>query len=163
VPVACFLSGGIDSSLVAALAQERLRREGGEPLRTFSVRMPDAQYDESPHAAAIARHLGTRHDTLDTHAGDAIDDLRRLMAVTGEPTADSSLLPTHWLCKATRDHVKVAISGDGGDELFAGYDRYRAIRVLQRYGVLLQAFPIAPRSTNPRSRWTKLRRLVEAA
>ena len=163
VPLACFLSGGIDSSVVAAIAQRRLAARG-ERLQTFSVAMPDLDYDESPHAQAVADHIGAQHTVLQTHPGDAIGDLRRLMAVTGEPTADSSLLPTFWLCRAARQHVKVALSGDGGDELFGGYDRYRALRLLSRWRGLMASVPEGLLAdANPRSTRTRLRRLVQAA
>ncbi|MEM1099342.1 MAG: asparagine synthase (glutamine-hydrolyzing) [Planctomycetota bacterium] len=132
VPLGCFLSGGIDSSLVAAIAQKQLTAADAGPLRTYSVAMPDLDYDESHFARKVAEHIGASHTVLETRVGDAMVDLRRLMDVTGEPTADSSLLPTHWLCKAARGHVKVALSGDGGDEMFGGYDRYRAMRWLAK-------------------------------
>jgi len=129
VPLGCFLSGGIDSSLIAAMAQ---RRMGDTKLQTFNVAMPDAAYDESNWALRVAEHLGTEHHVL--HAEPRIeDDLRAIIAVTGEPLGDASLLPTYWLSRATREHVTVALSGDGGDELFGGYTRYRALRWLQRW------------------------------
>ena len=164
VPLACFLSGGIDSSVVAALAQQHLRRRG-ETLETFSVAMPHAAYDETPHARAVAQHLGTRHTVVP--ADDAHDlrhaaaDLERLMAFSGEPTADSSLLPTHWLCRAARSRYKAALSGDGGDELFGGYDRYRGLGLLQRYGPAVARLPRP--GGPPRSHRRRLTRLVDAA
>ncbi|MCC6580826.1 MAG: asparagine synthase (glutamine-hydrolyzing) [Phycisphaeraceae bacterium] len=164
VPLGCFLSGGIDSSIVAALAQRRLARQGGQ-LRTFCVRMPDSAYDESNAAATVARHIGSQHTVLDARPEAPImDDLRKLMAIYGEPTADSSILPTYWLSVAARRHVKVALSGDGGDETFGGYDRYRAIRLLARHRQWVSRLPVLllPQS-NPKSAFTRLRRLVEAA
>ncbi|MEM9884095.1 MAG: asparagine synthase (glutamine-hydrolyzing), partial [Planctomycetota bacterium] len=110
VPLGCFLSGGIDSSVVAALAQRHLRDRGLPRLRTFSVAMPDVRYDETAHARAVADHLGTEHTVLRCEVGDTMDDLRRMMAAAGEPTADSSLLPTHWLCKTARPFCKAALS-----------------------------------------------------
>ncbi len=164
VPLGCFLSGGIDSSLVAAIAQRQLRARGGEALRTFSIAMPALAYDESPHARAVADHVGSHHTVLHADPSDAIADLERLMRLTGEPTADSSLLPTHWLCRATRDHAKVALSGDGGDELFGGYDRYRALRLLQRHRFWLRALPVVGASgADQRTTRARLRRLIEAA
>lgn len=163
-PLACFLSGGIDSSIIAAMAQQYLDARGEAPLRTFSVAMPDADYDESSHAQSVAKHIGSRHTVLAAQPGEVMDDLARLMSQIGEPTADSSLLPTHWLCRAVRHHAKVALSGDGGDELFGGYDRYRAIRLLSRWRRLFAAWPIGgAQDLNPRSGRTRLRRLVEAA
>lgn len=164
VPLGCFLSGGIDSSVVAAIAQKQLLARGAQSLRTYSVAMPEADYDESPYAAEVARHIGANHSVLQTEPGDAISDLQHLMAIIGEPTADSSLLPTYWLCKATRQHVEVALSGDGGDELFGGYDRYRALRLLHWHRWWLRQLPTGLLgSTRARSSRTRLRRLVEAA
>lgn len=161
-----FLSGGIDSSLVCAIAQQQLIQAGGEPLRTYSVSMPDVAYDESAHASRVAKHLGTHHTVLETRVSDTLDDLERLIAITGEPTADSSLLPTYWLCKAARPFCKVALSGDGGDELFGGYDRYRAMRLLERHGTWLRALPSAAfqeKVGHAKSKRTRLGRLVEAS
>jgi asparagine synthase (glutamine-hydrolysing) len=125
VPLGCFLSGGVDSSAVAA--GMKAAAHGGEVL-TFSIGFDDRRYDETPYASAVARHLGTRHLEFRV-APDAASDLPALAAVFGEPFGDSSALPTHYLSRETRKHVKVALSGDGGDELFAGYDRYRAMRI----------------------------------
>ncbi len=163
VPLGCFLSGGIDSSLIAAIAQKQLA-DYGPRLKTFSVAMPAAQYDESEYARSVADHIGAEHITLETNPGQAVDDLLQLMAVSGEPTADSSILPTYWLCKATRQHVAVALSGDGGDELFGGYDRYRAIRILNKHAWWLKHLPQRSLdSTNQKSRRTRLKRLIQAA
>lgn len=126
VPLGVLLSGGIDSSIVAAAA-----RAAG-PVSTFSAGFDDPRYDESAAAAAVARHLGTQHHLFHVRP-EAAEDLPRLAAVYGEPFADSSALPTHYLARATRQHVKVALSGDGGDELFGGYDRYRAIAFAERF------------------------------
>ena len=164
VPLAAFLSGGIDSSIIAAMAQRHLVDKNSPPLRTFSVAMPQLDYDESSHAQVVADHIGSHHTVLTADPTDAIADLQHLMTVTGEPTADSSLLPTYWLCRATRQHVKVALSGDGGDELFGGYDRYRALRWLRQWRVMVAAMPPSwLGDVNPRSRRTRLRRLVLAA
>jgi asparagine synthase (glutamine-hydrolysing) len=164
VPLGCFLSGGIDSSVIAAMAQRKLRRQGDAPLRTYSVAMPDVLYDETPHARAVAEHLGADHTVLHCEIGDAMDDLQRLMAVAGEPTADSSLLPTHWLCKTARPHCKAALSGDGGDELFGGYDRYRAMRLLATHRGWLRRLPESLfRNGHPKSRRVRFGRLIAAA
>ncbi|MCX5660609.1 MAG: asparagine synthase (glutamine-hydrolyzing) [Planctomycetota bacterium] len=164
-PLGCFLSGGIDSSLVAALAQEELHRRGQGVLRTFSVAMPHAAYDESPFARQVALHIGSRHTELAADADqDVVKDLTHLVALSGEPTADSSLLPTYWLSRATRHHVAVALSGDGGDELFAGYDRYRATRLLAKHAGWLRRLPGSLlASNNPYSRRARVRRLAAAA
>lgn len=134
VPIGCMLSGGIDSGLVAACAQRALARQGRK-LRTFTVKMPDAGLDESAAAAATAAHLGTEHTTLPCEA-NAAEDLVRLVRELGTPLGDSSVLPTYWLCRAMRRHVTVALSGDGGDELFAGYQRHVAARWMRRLGPL---------------------------
>ncbi len=165
VPLGCFLSGGIDSTLIAALAQRTLQRLGKPPLRTFSVRMPDARYDESAVAQETARMLGTEHHTLDaTLSGDLDGELRYLMASYGEPTADSSLLPTYWLSRAVSRQAKVALSGDGGDELFGGYDRYRALRLLGQVRPLVKMLPPTLGAGVPARSWRgRLSRLIDAA
>ena len=126
VPVGCFLSGGMDSSVIASAMKAAVPPE--QRVLTFSIGFEDRQYDETEFAAAVAKHLGTEHREFVVRP-DAASDLPRLASVFGEPFGDSSALPTHYLARETRRHVKVALSGDGGDELFGGYDRYRAIRV----------------------------------
>jgi asparagine synthase (glutamine-hydrolysing) len=135
VPLGVFLSGGVDSSLVACFA-----RRHRPDLRTYTVRIPDARYDESAHAEAVAAHLGTWHTTLQVAARPA-EDLVALIAQLGQPFGDSSILPTCWVSRAAREHVTVALSGDGGDELFAGYDRYLAADILERHWKLLRRLP----------------------
>lgn len=156
VPLGCFLSGGVDSSLVSLYA----KRAQGD-LATFCVRMPAAGFDESPHAAAVAAHLGTRHHTLDCHPTPATD-LVSLIETLGLPFGDSSLLPALWVSRAARQHVGVALTGDGGDELFAGYDRYHAARILAHAAPFLRFLP-APHASNPRSRRARAARLINAA
>jgi asparagine synthase (glutamine-hydrolysing) len=119
VPLGAFLSGGIDSSLVAALA---LR--AGRGLSTFTVSMPDAGFDESAHAARVARHLGTDHRTVDLTLDEVLGLIPRLPAMWDEPFADPSMLPTALLCATARRHLAVCVGGDGGDEVFAGYNRH---------------------------------------
>lgn len=158
VPLGCFLSGGIDSSLVAAYAAKA--RPG---LNTYCVRMPDPRYDESAHARSVARRLGTKHATLEVSPRPA-EDLARLIEGLGLPFGDSSLLPTHWVAAAARRHVTVALSGDGGDELFMGYDRYKAASLLRDYGPLLRVLPTRPLERfHPRSKPHKLGRFAVAA
>lgn len=158
VPLGCFLSGGVDSSLIAAIAKR------SEPaLQTFTVRMPDARYDESRFAQAVAQHLGLKHHTLECDPRPA-DDLVMLVNQLGLPLADSSLLPTYWVSKAAREHVKVALTGDGGDELFGGYDRYAAALMLRRHRRWLAAAPRWPfAATAARSKVARWNRLIEAA
>ncbi len=133
VPVGCFLSGGIDSSIVALAMQKVARRTGvgAGRVMTFTAQFDDPRYDESPFAARVAAHLGTVHRVFPIRP-DAAADLPRLAAAYGEPFGDSSALPTYYLARATRADSKVALGGDGGDELFGGYDRYRAMRLGQR-------------------------------
>jgi len=164
VPLGCFLSGGIDSSVVAAIAQRNLKGRDKPALQTFNIAMPHADYDESDYARAVADHIGSEHTVLQARSDAVMDDLKRLIAVCGEPTADSSILPTLWLSRATRQHVKAVLSGDGGDELFGGYDRYRAMRLLTKHGNLLRMVPAMwLADTRPYSTRTRLRRLAEAA
>lgn len=139
VPLGCFLSGGVDSSLVAAFAQEAMTEEG-KKLQTFTLRMPEAEYDESKIAEQVAVHLGTEHVTLSCQPSPA-EDLERLIGLLGMPFGDASILPTYWLSREAKKHVKVALAGEGGDELFLGYERYRAISILKRWGWLLSLTP----------------------
>lgn len=165
VPLGCFLSGGIDSSIVAYFAHEELMKRGLGPLKTFSVKMPVVAYDESEASQVVANHVGTDHTILEASPDhDVISDLKHLISVYGEPTADSSILPTYWLSKATRQHVRVALSGDGGDELFGGYDRYRAMRLLQKHSWWLKHIPAdLLNSSNPKSKVTRIKRLIDAS
>jgi asparagine synthase (glutamine-hydrolysing) len=130
VPLGAFLSGGIDSSLVAAIAQQLLGQRG-ERLRTFAIGFSESSYDETAYARQVADHLGTEHTRFEV-GPQQLGQLEEIVTHYDEPFGDSSALPTWALSKLTRTQVTVALSGDGGDELFAGYDRYRALRLSQR-------------------------------
>jgi asparagine synthase (glutamine-hydrolysing) len=122
VPVGAFLSGGIDSSTVVAAMQ----RELSKPVRTFTARFEHALYDESPVARAVAQYLGTEHhEIVITNGGFEEEDLRRVVRHVGQPFSDSSAIPTYHVCRQIRESVKVCLSGDGGDELFAGYPLFQ--------------------------------------
>jgi asparagine synthase (glutamine-hydrolysing) len=128
VPVGLFLSGGTDSALVTALVQAR----HAGPVRTFTIGFEGSPHDESALAQEVATHLGTRHTALHVQGRDALDLVPRLPEIFDEPFADASQLPTALLCRLARGQVTVALSGDGGDELFFGYSRYRrALRNLR--------------------------------
>jgi asparagine synthase (glutamine-hydrolysing) len=134
VPLGVFLSGGIDSSAIATFAAEHVKR--GQ-LNTFSIGFTDPTFDESAYAKLVAEEIGARHhhETLDLD--DAAKLAPELVARLDEPLGDGSLLPTYLLSKFTRQHVTVALGGDGGDELFAGYDPFRALRKAELYAKLV--------------------------
>ncbi len=136
VPLGAFLSGGIDSSAIVGLMSGLM----AEPVKTFSIRFEESGYDETPFARQVAQLFGTQHEEF-TVRPNALEVLPQLVWHFGEPFADVSAIPTYYVSKMTRQHVTVALSGDAGDENFAGYDYYRAARLLEAY----QALPSALR------------------
>ncbi len=166
VPLGAFLSGGVDSTIIAGLMQ----RQTETPVHTFSIGFPVAQFDERRFARQAATHLGTIHHEQ-VVAPDALDILPRLAWHYDEPFADSSAIPTMYLSDMTRQEVTVALSGDGGDELFAGYDRYRAVGLAGRidnwpwplrHFARSGAWQWLPASTRQKSMLRRIRRFAEA-
>ncbi|QDT17359.1 asparagine synthase (glutamine-hydrolyzing) [Alienimonas californiensis] len=145
VPLGAFLSGGVDSTVICAVAQKLLREAGAGPLKTFSIGFAEKRYDESDFARTAADTLGTDHHEFRV-TPDAVAALPRLAWHFDEPFGDSSAIPTLALSEHTREHVTVALSGDGGDELFCGYERYDAVRLAARLDRLgpLKALVAAP-------------------
>jgi asparagine synthase (glutamine-hydrolysing) len=167
VPLGAFLSGGIDSSAVVAL----MSQESSEPVKTFSIGFEEQDFSELHHARRVAEHVGADHHEFIVRP-EALDVLPLLVEHYGEPYADSSAIPTYYVARETRKHVTVALNGDGGDESFAGYERYAAMRWAERYhripaglrdSFVQQAVGLIPRSATKRSRVNDVQRFLQAA
>ncbi len=155
VPLGVFLSGGVDSALVAALAS----RQKGEPLRTFTIGFEQSSYDERPAARVVAQRLGANHTDLTLRAEDVVELLPVITASADHLLADQSLLPLTKLSIAARREVKVVLTGDGGDELCAGYPTYRALDVARAYTRLVPGIArrgLAGLATRLPSSWEKM-------
>jgi len=164
VPLGAFLSGGLDSSIIVGLMQ----RAAGQRVRTFSIGFPVPEYDETSYARLVADHLGTDHHEFRVEP-DAVGVLDELVWHYDEPLGDSSAIPTYYVSKLAREHVTVVLTGDGGDELFAGYSRYLATYLAGQFDRLpaplqkLIAAPLwqrLPASGRQRSALRKLKRLL---
>ena len=165
VPLGAFLSGGIDSSIVVGL----MAGLSSKPVKTFSIGFKEAAYDETSHARRIAEKWGTEHHEFIVEP-DALSILPMLVRHFGEPYADSSAIPTFYVAQMTRQHVTVALNGDGGDESFAGYERYMANDMAGRMqsipGVAIAAgalYGLIPDSVNPKSSLRRARRFLSVA
>ena len=168
VPLGAFLSGGVDSSVVVALMAEQSEK----PVKTFSIGFEEEDYSELKYAKKVAEHIGAEHHEFIVKP-NAIEILPLLVEHYGEPYADSSSIPTYYVSRETRKHVTVALNGDGGDESFAGYERYLAMRLSEKYhkipsllrkGLIESAVNLLPNSaTKRRSKAKDLKRFVKAA
>lgn len=167
VPLGAFLSGGIDSSAVVALMSE----VSSAPIQTFSIGFEEQAFSELHHARRVAEYVGADHHEFIVRP-DALEVLPALVEHYGEPYADSSAIPTYYVARETRKHVTVALNGDGGDESFAGYERYAAMRLAETYHripamlrgrVMRHAIELIPSSVNWRGRVRDVKRFIQAA
>lgn len=166
VPLAAVLSGGMDSALVAAIAQQLLQSRGGDRLRTLSTDIPAIGYHANDFARQAAKHIDSEHHALTagpTQPAAAIDDLYRLLRLSGEPQADPAALPAYWMFQAASEHARTVISGVGGEEVFGGWPRYRMMGQIHRYRWWLARSPrLFPHAAPDTRRW-RIKRRVEAA
>lgn len=165
VPLGAFLSGGVDSTIIAGLMQQHSR----QPVKTFSIGFDDPAFDETAYANLAARQLGTEHHSFRVEP-KAWETIPALAETFDEPFADSSALPTWFVARETRAHVTVALTGDAGDELFGGYDRYRALALTESLAKLPMGAPALiggalaraiPASARAKTRLRSVRRLLE--
>ncbi|MEX2600153.1 MAG: asparagine synthase (glutamine-hydrolyzing) [Balneolaceae bacterium] len=157
VPLGAFLSGGVDSSMIAALMQQTAIR----PVQTFTIGFGDPEFNEAKDAREVARHLGTDHLEAYVTSEDALSVIPDLPALYDEPFADPSQIPTCLLSRMTRNHVTVSLSGDGGDELFGGYNRYTWLRKLQKIPGPMQRFLGQALALFPPRQWDKIYQFVD--
>ncbi|MCU0237816.1 MAG: asparagine synthase (glutamine-hydrolyzing), partial [Pyrinomonadaceae bacterium] len=166
VPLGAFLSGGVDSSVVVALMAEL----SDKPVKTFSIGFEEQDFSELKYAKAVANHVGAEYNEFIVRP-NALEILPTLVEHYGEPYADSSAIPTYYVSKETRKYVTVALNGDGGDESFAGYERYFAMNLAEKYrkipnlvrkGLIETSVGLLPNPTKYRSRLKSLKRFVEA-
>ncbi|NOT47182.1 MAG: asparagine synthase (glutamine-hydrolyzing) [Acidobacteria bacterium] len=167
VPLGAFLSGGVDSSIVVALMAEA----SDKPVKTFSIGFEEQDFSELKYARRVAEHVGAEYNEFIVKP-NALDVLPVLVDHYGEPYADSSAIPSYYVAKETRRHVTVALNGDGGDESFAGYERYAAMKLAERYQripavlrkpLIEKALGLLPSSELKRSRIRDAKRFVKAA
>jgi len=169
VPLGVFLSGGVDSSVITALLS---RSQAPRDIRTFAIGFREQSFDESEFAKAVSKHLGTTHQTRIFSAADCVVELARVTEQMDEPIGDPSILPTSMLCRFARESVTVALGGDGGDELFAGYDPFVALAPARFYdsvvpqllhGATVKAAQLLPASAKNMSLAFRVQRFLRGA